>query len=90
MESLPNDIKIQILKFIPRRVHPCSHMIKCLRRRDEFEFRDDDFITSLRSGKHRILNQCCMYPSHAFHHLYLFSRAQDEQAQSEAGDDPMW
>ena len=30
MESLPNDIKIQILKFIPRRVHPSSIMIKQL------------------------------------------------------------
>ena len=28
MESLPNDIKIQILNFVPRRVHPCSLLIK--------------------------------------------------------------
>ena len=28
MESLPNDIKIQILNFVPRRVHPCSLFIK--------------------------------------------------------------
>ena len=28
MESLPNDIKIQILKFIPRRVHPCVDMMR--------------------------------------------------------------
>ena len=69
MESLPNDIKIQILNFIPRRVHPCVSIIKTLKQRDAFAFTDDYFITSLRSGKHRMLNQCCMYPSHAFHHV---------------------
>ena len=74
MASLPNDIKIQILKFLPRRVHPCVHMIKTLRKRDAFALTDDDFVTSLRSGKQRLLTQCCMYPSHAFHHVYLFRK----------------
>ena len=96
MESLPNDIKIQILKFIPRRVHPCSHMIKRLRKRDEFALTDDDFLTSLCKGKERVMQQCVMYPSHSYHYLYLFMqynerRNQAEQSESEDPEDgPMW
>jgi hypothetical protein len=28
MEQLPNHIKIKILNYIPRRIHPCSIMVK--------------------------------------------------------------
>ena len=50
MESLPNDIKIQILNLIPRRVHPCSNMMRpSIRKVDLFmqqnmqEYHDVDY-----------------------------------------------
>ena len=46
MEYLPNQIKINIMNYIPRRIHPCSTMIKQLlvehswNRRDKIDVRD--------------------------------------------------
>ena len=46
MEQLPNQIKINIMNYIPRRIHPCSTMIKQLlvehswNRRDKIDVRD--------------------------------------------------
>ena len=68
-------------------MHPCVAMISTLRQHPTFAFTDDDFVISLRMGKQRILTQCCMYPSHAFHHSFLLSKSQAEQSESEAPEE---
>ena len=49
MESLPNDIKIKIIGFIPRRVHPCADIIRTLKINIGYDINEEDFIGELNN-----------------------------------------
>ena len=57
MEQLSNELKIKIMNFIPRRIHPVAVMVKdAIKEAEEVFFEEENLIEYIRLGQYC---DCC-------------------------------